>query len=155
MDLALSNDNDLMLAGGDIATVSGLAALPQVIKTRLSFHKGESPLHQDAGARLGEHYSVLSGSPWLERFFKLELIRLAAIPYIDKVLNRQYTPLQCVKRVFEIKVLKYAPINGWLPVSVDLDVKGLGRWQHDLSIHVVPPPRRPSFDELLAGHPIQ
>ena len=66
--------------------------------------------------------------------------------------SRRYTPLQCVERVFGITILATAPTKNWLPIRVDLDVKGLGRWQHDLSVCVPPEPiRRPSFDDLLAG----
>jgi hypothetical protein len=135
-ELALSDKHDLFVEGGSPAIVSGVEALPQLIKTRLSFHGEESLFHQDAGARLSEHYSLLAGSPWLEHFLKLEVIRQAAIPYPDKITKRQYTPLQCVERVFEIRVLASAPTKSWLPIRVALDVKGLGRWQHDLAVHV-------------------
>jgi hypothetical protein len=147
---ALSDKHDLFAEGGSIAEVAGVAALPQLIKTRLSFHRGESPIHQDAGARLGEHYSLLADSPWLEHFFKLEVIRQAAIPYNDRILKRQYTPLQCVEQVLEIKVLASAPTKGWLPIRVVLDVKGLGRWQHDLAVHVEPPPQSEAIDKMRA-----
>ena len=44
------------------------------------------------------------------------------------------------------------PSNNWLPIQVDLDVEGVGRWQHDLSVCVPQEPmRRPSFYDLLAG----
>jgi hypothetical protein len=152
MDLALSDKHDLMLKGGDIATVSGLEALPQKIKMGLSHQKGESPFHRDFGTRFAEYYRLLSGSPWFEQFLKLEVIRQAAIPYIDTIMNRQDTPLQCVERVFGIEILANAPSNNWLPIRVDLDVKGVGRWKHDLSVCVPQEPvRRPSMDELFAG----
>jgi hypothetical protein len=135
-DLALSDDHDLMIAGGDLATVSGVEALPQQVKTCLSHQKGESPFHRDFGTRFAEYYRVLSGSPWFEHFLKLEVIRQAAIPYRDPLGNRQYTPLQCVERVFGIEILADAPFNNWLPIRVDLDVKGIGRWQRELSVCV-------------------
>ena len=133
-DLALSENHDLLLKGGDIATVSGLEALPQQVKTCLSHQKGESPFHRDFGTRFAEYYMLLSGSPWFERYLKLEVIRQAAIPYIDTISNRQYTPLLCVERVFGVETLASAPTKNWLPIRVDLSVKGLGRWQHDLSV---------------------
>lgn len=151
-DLALSDKHDLMVKNGSIATVSGLEALPQKIKTCLSHQRGESPFHRDFGTRFAEYYRLLSGSPWFEQFLKLEVIRQAAIPYIDPILNRQYTALQCVNRVFGIKVLADAPSNNWLPIQVDLDVEGVGRWQHDLSVCVPREPiRRPSIEDLVAG----
>ncbi len=155
MDLALSDSHDLMLKNGDLATVSGLEALPQKVKMCLSHQKGESLFHRDFGTRFAEYYNLLSGSPWFEQFLKLEVIRQAAIPYIDTIMNRQDTPLQCVERVFGIEILANAPTKNWLPIRVDFDVKGLGRWKRDLSVCVPQEPsRRPSFDEVVAGlHP--
>jgi len=149
---ALSYSHDIMLKNGNWAMVSGVEALPQQIKTCLSHQKGESPLHHDFGTRLAEYCRLLSGSPWFEQLLKLEVIRQAAIPYVDTVHNRHYTPFLCVTRVFGITILADAPTNNWLPIRVDLDVKGLGRWQHDLSVCVPREPiRRPSLDDLLAG----
>jgi hypothetical protein len=144
---ALSVDNhDLTARDGNIAMVSGLEALPQQIKTCLSFQKGESPFYRDLGTRFAEYYRLLSGSPWFGHFLKLEIIRQAAIPYVDTINNRQFTPLLCVERVFGIEILADAPTNSWLPIRVDLDIKGVGRWQHDLSVHVPQEPiKRPSI----------
>lgn len=149
---ALSDIHDLMVQNGKWAMVSGLDALPQQVKTCLSHQKGESPFHRDFGTRFAEHYKLLSGSPWFEHFLKLEVIRQAAIPYIDPANQRQYTPLLCVERVFGIEILANAPTKNWLPIRVDLDVNGVGRWQHDLSVYVPQEPkRRPSIDDFLAG----
>jgi hypothetical protein len=151
-DFALSDNHDRTARSGTIAMVSGLEALPQRVRTCLSHQKGEGPFHRDFGTRFAEYYSLLSGSPWFERFLKLEVIRQAAIPYTDTILNRQYTPLQCVERVFGIEILAKDPTKNWLPIRVDFDVKGVGRWQHDLSVCILQnPTSRPSFDELLAG----
>src|SRR5271155_2548737 len=141
-----------MLDGGNLAMVSGLGALPQRVKTCLSHQKGESPFHRDFGTRFAEYYKLLSASPWFGHFLKLEVIRQAAIPYRDIIMNRQYTPLQCVERVFGIDILAPAPTNNWLPIRVDLDVKGVGRWERELSVHIPQEPVvRVSFDDLLAG----
>jgi hypothetical protein len=151
-DLALSDDHDLVVKNGDLATVSGREALPQKVKMCLSHQQGESPFHPDFGTRFAEYYRLLSGSPWFEHFLKLEVIRQAAIPYFDTLNNRQDTPLLCVERVFAIKLLADVPANNWLPIRVDLDVKGLGRWQHDLSVYIPQEPiRTRSFDDLLTG----
>jgi hypothetical protein len=150
---ALSDSHDIMLKNGNWAMVSGLEALPQQVKTCLSHQKRESPLHHDFGTRFAEYYRLLSGSPWFEQFLKLEVIRQAAIPYIDPVHNRQYTPLLCVERVFGIELLAETPTNNWLPIRIDLKVKGVGRWKHDLSV-CVPSVliKRPSLDEILTGN---
>lgn len=151
-DFALSDDHDLVPKGGTIAEVSGLEALPQRVKTCLSHQKGESPFHRDFGTRFAEYYRLFRGSPSLLHLLKLEVIRQAAIPYNDTIMSRQYTPLQCVERVFGIEILADAPTNNWLPIRVDLDVKGVGRWQHELSVLIpLETIRRPSIDELLAG----
>ena len=149
---ALSESHDLMVQSGNWAMVSGLNALPQQVKTCLSHQRGESPLHRDFGTRFAEYYNLLAGSPWFDRYLKLEVIRQAAIPYADLTNNRQYTPLLCVERVFGVEILVSAPTNNWLPIRVDLDVKGVGRWQRNLSVYIPSEPiRRTSFDELLAG----
>jgi hypothetical protein len=152
-DFALSEKHDLTLnARGDIAVVSGVDSLPQRIKTGLSHQKGESPFHRDFGTRFAEYYRLFAGSPWFDQLLKLEIIRQAAIPYVDPLNNRRFTPLLCVERVFGIKLLAGAPTNNWLPIRLDLEVKGLGRWRRELSICVPKEPvKRPSWDELLAG----
>jgi hypothetical protein len=121
----LSESHDLTTKGGNWASVSGLDALPQQVKTCLSHQKGESPLHRDFGTRFADYYRLFAGSPWLGRLLKLEVIRQAAIPQV--INKRQHTPLECVERVFDIQVLAKAPTKDWLPIRVDLDVKGVGR----------------------------
>jgi hypothetical protein len=123
-----------MLEGNSIAVVSGLDALPQHIKTRLSLQKGESLFYPDFGIRFAEYYNLFAGSLWFGHLLKLELIRQVAIPNVDVIMNRQYTPLMCVERVFAIETLADTPKNNWLPIRVDLQIKGVGRWQCELSI---------------------
>jgi hypothetical protein len=124
---------DLSIRNGDIATVSGVDALPQKIELGLGIQRGEMTFHSDFGARLAEYYELFRGSVWLERLFKLEVIRLAAIPYLD-ILAGAHTPLQCVDRVLAVTALPERDRK--VPISVELEVHGLGRWQHDLAIHV-------------------
>lgn len=131
---ALTEQHDLSASTGRWHEVSGINALPQQVKTCLSHQRGESPLHPTFGSRFAEYFKELSGSPWLERYLKLETIRQAAIPYCDPFTNEQYTPMLCVERVFDIKILAKTPTNRWLPIRVDLQIKGLGRWEHDLSV---------------------
>lgn len=149
---ALSDSHDLTVKDGNWAAVSGLDALPQQIKTCLSHQRGESPFHRDFGTRFADYYRLLSDSPWLCRYLKLEVIRLASIPYSKPGFDGEYTPLQCIERVYGVEILADVPTSNWLPIRVDLDVKGLGRWRHELSICVPPEPiKRPSIDDLLAG----
>jgi hypothetical protein len=135
-DLAISpNTNDLYLdTKGQMARVSGLDALPQKVRSCLSMQRGESPFHGDFGVRIAQYFDAFRGSPWLGQLVKLEVIRQAAIPYYDEIQKREYTPLQCVERVRSIEALADAPEKQWLPIRVDFDVSGVGRWQHELSI---------------------
>jgi hypothetical protein len=71
--------------------------------------RGESPFHPDFGARLAQYFDAFRASPWLGHFLKLDVIRQAAIPYTDEVMQRQYTPLQCVDRVWGVEVLADSP----------------------------------------------
>jgi hypothetical protein len=130
--------NDIFGGKGRIAVVSGVAALPQRIRSCLSLLPGESPMHPRAGAKLVEYFRAFQDSPWLGHLLKLEMVRHAAIPYDDPLLKKPYTLLQCVERVRSVVALGNAPNNGWLPVRVDLDVTGVGRWFSDISILVEP-----------------
>ena len=127
MSWALSDSHNLTTNNGDWAMVSGVDALPQKVKTCLSHQVGESPLHQDFGTRFAEYYNLLAGSLWFDRYVNLEVIRQAAIPYIDPTNNQQYTPLLCVERVFGIQILSNTPTNNRLPIRVNLRVQGLVR----------------------------
>jgi hypothetical protein len=131
-DLALSG-GDLFVENGDVATVSGLDALPQKVWMNLSHQQGESLYNPDFGTRIGEYYEVLGASPWFGQLLKLEAIRLAAIPHNDSLDNRQYTPFQCVQRVHAVNVSD-EPTSGRLPLRVVFEVNGVGRWSHDLDI---------------------
>ena len=126
--------NDPYAENGRIAEVSGVAALPQKIRSCLSLLPGESPMHPRVGARLAEYFRAFRDSPWLVHLLKLEVIRQAAIPYEDLLLKRSYTLLQCVERVRSVVALSDIPSNGWLPIRVDLDVAGVGQWCCDLKI---------------------
>jgi hypothetical protein len=136
-DWAISpKTGDLYAANGDIALVSGVSALPQKIRTNLSLMEGESPFHPKAGSRCVEYFGLFQGSPWLERLIKLEVVRLAAVPYHDPTTHKVYTLLQCVECVRDVQVLAETPANRWLPIRVDLDVKGVGRWSAEIQVMV-------------------
>ncbi|QCJ96287.1 hypothetical protein DAA61_10575 [Bradyrhizobium sp. WBAH33] len=135
-DLALAG-GDLYAENGDLATVAGLAALPQKVWMNLSHQQGESLFNPDFGTRIGEYYEVLGASPWFGQLLKLEAIRLAAIPHNDSLDNRQYTPFRCVQRVHAVDV-RGEPMNNRLPIRVVFEVNGVGRWSHDLDIFLPP-----------------
>jgi hypothetical protein len=90
-------------------------------------------LRSDFGVRFAEYFDAFRNSPWLGRLLMLEVVRQSAIPYHD-VMNRQYTPLQCIERVWSVDVLAETPNNKRLPIRCDFEVEGIGRWQCDVSV---------------------
>ena len=121
---------------GDIARVSGIDRLPQHVEMALSLQQGESPFYPGLGIRFFEYFEAYRGSPWLSLLMMLDVIREASIPFADVLAKKQYTQLRCVKRVHGIELLSEVTTNHRLPVRVDFDVNGLGRWQRELSIYM-------------------
>jgi hypothetical protein len=151
-DMAISPEtNDLFVKDGQIARVSGLDRLPQMVRSCLSLQRGEMMFQRNYGVRIAEYFDAFHGSPWLAQLLKLEVIRQAAIPYHDEAQGRQYTPLQCVERVTGIEILGDNATNKWVPVRVDFDVRGAGRWQYDLSICVPSPAALANIRERQKG----
>jgi len=72
-----------------------------------------------------EYYQAFRGSPWLESLLKLDVVRLAAIPYTDSTSAQAFTPLQCVNRVGKIGV-DDDDMSHVLTIHVELDVEGVG-----------------------------
>jgi hypothetical protein len=125
--------NDLYVDDrGNIARVSGLDYLPQKIQNSLSMQQGENVFAPHAGVRFFEFYGSFKGTPWLARMMKLDVVRQAAIPLDDG--DAKKTPLRCVSRVYGIELLDDTPTADRVPVRVDLDVQGVGRWQRHLSV---------------------
>lgn len=152
-DMALHPEtHDLYLDNkGNIARVSGLEYLPQIVQSLLSMQRGENVFAPTAGIRFFEYFEAFRGSPWLALLLTLDVIRQAAIPHRESIMNKEDTPLQCVTRVHSFELLSETPKENRLPVRVDFDVQGLGRWQRDLSVYL---PTKEQMDErarLLAA----
>jgi hypothetical protein len=137
-DMALHPETgDLYLDDkGNIARVSGLEYLPQKVQSLLSVQRGESVFNPTFGIRFFEYFESFKGSPWLALLLTLDVVRQAAIPYTDSLLNRQYVPLRCVTRVHSFELLSETPKDNRLPVRVNLEIQGLGPWQRDLSVYL-------------------
>lgn len=133
-DLALNETHDIFVANGDIATVSGLDALPQKIASCLSTQRGEMWFHPKFGVHLQEYVRLYGDSIWLPHFIKLEVIRMACIPYDDSGITPEQTPLQCVRRVLNVEVIKFPKTENWIPFHFELDLEGLGIWRRDIPI---------------------
>jgi hypothetical protein len=137
-DLALHPETgDLYLDDKkNIARVSGLEYLPQKVQSLLSMQRGENVFAPSAGMRFFEYFEAFRGSPWLTLLMTLDVVRQAAIPSGDGMTKRQHTPLQCVTRVRSVELLSEIPKDDRLPVRVDLDVQGVGKWQHNISVYM-------------------
>ena len=148
--MATDSSNDIFAVNGDIAMVEGLASLPQRIKNSLSLLKGESPLHPDAGSRLKEYFDSFEDSPWLQQWVKLEVIRMACVPYNDRTLNQIYTLLPSIRHVDAVEQLVVERNScDWLPFRFKLDVAGVGPWEQVIPICVPRgemPQRPPGWD---------
>jgi hypothetical protein len=116
--------------------VSGIERLSQHVEMALSLQQGESPFYPQVGIRFFEYFEAYRGSPWLSLLMMLDVVREASIPLTDVLSSKQYTQLRCVKRVHGFELLSEVPSNHRLPVRVDFDVNGLGRWQRELSIYM-------------------
>ena len=72
-EFAISPRTDVLyLSKGNIARVSGVQALPQRIKSALSFIRGEGPFDPTQGSRLQEYYWRFRKTPWPEEVFQIE-----------------------------------------------------------------------------------
>lgn len=139
---------------GDLATVSGFEALPQKVQLCLWHQRGQLQWAPDLGTRMAEYYGLFGGSPWLEQLVKLEVIRMAAIPYQDSLPEREYTPFECVTRVKTVELLAVEAVDEHVPVRLTLDVLGVGEWTRDVTLFVpafpfAPPPSPPSAADLI------
>jgi hypothetical protein len=158
--IALTEDNDISSPSRCVGDVD---ALPQKIRLCMSHQKGGNTLFTDFGSHLSEFMALYGDSPWLDRLLTLEAIRLACIPYRETFRGKEmeYTPFNCVSRVFSFRFLSRGAVGEWWPATIELDVVGLGRWKHNLNIYVgehppPPPPAPPSADprnSSLAGPP--
>jgi len=148
--------NDLFLdKAGNIARISGLDYFPQRVREVLSMQRGESLLAPRWGALLFEYFSAYQDSPWLSLLFMLEVVRHASIPATDSIQGRCYTPLRCVTRVYRVELLAAEPVNSGLPIRVEFEVQGLGRWQHDIIVYMPTKVQMIESKNKLAMHSFQ
>jgi hypothetical protein len=82
---------------------------------------------------------------------KLDIIRQAAIPYPDEITKREYTPLLCVERVWSIKLLAAEPQENRIPISLDLEINGIGRGEYEVSLLMPPLERLEMLGQPVPG----
>ena len=140
---------------GGIARVSGIDYLPQLIRSCLSIQRNESVFNPDYGMRFFEYFEEFKGSQWLSLLMKLDVVRMAAIPYSDKVLNRQQTPLLCVSRVRNFELLSEGVKDHRLPVRLDLDIEGLGEWKHETTVYLPTKGQMAQYTKMLGERNLQ
>lgn len=116
--------------------IRGMDVFVQHLETLLGLAIGDNVFHPRSGTRISQFYRDYAGSPWLGRFIKMELVRLAAIPVKDGLNKTHVTPLRCVNRVRKVKVPSLALHDRRLAVTVDLELEGLGDWERTLSVFI-------------------
>lgn len=134
MDLAF--DGDLVFLNGDLATVKGLEALPQKIELCLSTSRGEVLFNPAWGTRIREYSKEFFNTPWLPRLVKLETIRMACIPYIERLTAPPSTPLMSVRKVIAVEMLSTTGSTGSFPFKFDLEIEGVGSWSREIPIFI-------------------
>lgn len=138
-DLELGPNGDLKIINGDLAVISGEKVLPQMIQRCLLSPKGALLWDTEYGHRLAQYFVLYQNSPWFDRLVRLEVIRLAAVPYYDELRGSSNTHLQCVERVIAVEII--GPVSGdkSLPAQVEFEVAGVGRWKSKVSLYVGDP----------------
>jgi len=135
LDLALDGTGDLGIFNGSLKMIGGLERLPQLLFIYLSTIKGEIESHPEIGVRLGEYYHLYKDTIWINKIFKLEIIKAASIAIDDGGMT---TPLKCIQKIYDVKILDEVSKNDRLPIYVSLDVKGHGLWEDKLQIFIPP-----------------
>jgi hypothetical protein len=137
--MAISSEtNDLFIQDGGIARTSGVDSLRQVLQQTLSLVQGEAFFARDRGSRLQEYFWRYRDTRLLLSMLKLDIIRLAAIPYQDGGTKHKCTPLQCIERVWSMKLLATEPNNDRIPMLLDLEINGIGRAEYEVSVFIPP-----------------
>lgn len=150
---ATNRANDIFGKTANITEVSGVDALPQLIKCSLSLLTGESPFHPLAGSHIKEYFDNLENSPWLQEWIKLEVIRLACIPYKAQTDTKVHTLIPSVLHVESVELVDSERKGDWLDFRFKLDVQGIGPWEQVIPIFVPVGdiPTRPSIWDALKG----
>lgn len=146
--------NDIYLdETGSIARVSGLDYFPQRVQELLSMQRGESIYEPHWGVLFFEYFSEFNDSPWLDPLMKLEVIRQASIPLKTSSSNGARTPLQCVTRVYDVVLLSKLATQNRLPIRLDFEVQGYGRWQREVSIYMPTEEQMIEVKQRLEAYP--
>ncbi len=96
-------------------------------------------------SRIKEYLDDFRDSPWLERWFKLDVIRSTFVPCHDRILNKVYTLVPSIRYVEEVRLLAGERDGDWQKARFRLGVEGVGLWESTVPIFMPlgPVPRRP------------
>lgn len=134
-DIALGPNHDLSTSGGSFALVSGFDAFKQKMSVCLSTQQGEMWFHPTFGVRFVEYARLYEGSPWLPHFIKMEVIRMASLPFSEVSSDTKVPPLQCVRRVHRVETALQPSQGPWQPFHFDIELEGLGAWKGEIPIY--------------------
>lgn len=121
---------DMYAEHGQIARVSGIAALKQFFEQALSMQQGEAFFDLSAGVRFFEYAHGFADSALLPELLTLDVIRQASIPAGGQ------TPLRCVEQVRRLSLPSGIGSERRFRLDVDLEINGVGTWQRELSIYM-------------------
>ena len=116
--------------------IRGVDRIPQIVKMGLGIQLGELLFRPSAGSRTRRFYGEFPREIFAG-LVKIELARLASIPYQGRSSEEAYTPLLCVRKVLDVEVpTDSEPQNGFLDVSIELEVLGVGSWKEVIPVLV-------------------
>jgi len=115
--------------------IHGLDLFKQNLEMVLGMAVGDWIFAPHSGTRISEYYHLYSGSAWLDRFVKLEVIRVASVPNHSKLHPTEVPPLASVLTVNAVTVPDQ-PVQRRIPINLSLQVKGLGTWIGDVPIFI-------------------
>jgi hypothetical protein len=116
--------------------LTGFDAFTQNIEGLLGMAIGDWVFHPRAGSRVSQFYHDYGGSPWFERFIKMDMIRLASIITGDKLDKSDVPPLRYVNVVRGIEVMDLNLVEQKLPLRVQLDLNGYGLWEQEIRVFI-------------------
>jgi len=130
------NQHDFSLRNGSMCIAEGVDVLPQKIAFNMWKRFGEDSFFPRYGSRISELYPLYLGTLWLAHVLKLELIRLASIPYYDECLDESFTPFMCVNSIISIRLTSDEVTNNLIPAHLELEIEGLGRKEFDIPLFI-------------------
>ena len=119
--------------------LTGVDAFVQNVECLLGLAMGEAMFAPLIGTHISQFFKDYAGTPWLSRFIKMEIIRLASIPIEDRLSRTNMTPLRCVNRVGAVEIPSEELKNQRLSVSICLDLESLGAWSGVVAVFIHTP----------------